>query len=73
MQAVAVCHGPRCGDYGGKALAKKLRAEGYSVEALPCQSLCPHGPIARTADQVLHRATVEALQAWQLRPEINRF
>lgn len=60
-RCIGICHGPRCGDYGGRALRQQLQSEGYKVEVLACQSLCPHGPIARRGEAVVHRATLETL------------
>ena len=34
-------------DYGGRAMAAQLDAKSIAFEQLPCQSLCPHAPIAR--------------------------
>jgi len=56
---VGVCHGPRCGDCGGRALAAELRERGVRVEVLDCQSLCPHAPVARLPDRALLRAGPE--------------
>ncbi|MDQ6969555.1 MAG: (2Fe-2S) ferredoxin domain-containing protein [Mariprofundus sp.] len=47
FKQVGVCHGPRCADYGGRALADELMASGISYEILECQSLCPHSPVVR--------------------------
>jgi len=44
---VGVCHGPRCGDYGGRELAENLNLKGVAFEVLDCQSLCPHAPVVR--------------------------
>jgi len=45
--AIGVCHGPRCSDYGGGALAEMLKARGITCELLPCQSLCTYAPVVR--------------------------
>ncbi|MDQ6996558.1 MAG: hypothetical protein Q9M82_03750, partial [Mariprofundus sp.] len=55
--AVGVCHGPRCGDYGGRALAVELRHRKIEVEALDCQSLCPYSPIVRLHEHFLTQAS----------------
>jgi len=61
--AVGVCHGPRCGDYGGRALAAELSQRNIEIEALDCQSLCPYAPIVRLQDRFIHRATMERVMA----------
>ncbi|MBL4775932.1 MAG: (2Fe-2S) ferredoxin domain-containing protein [Mariprofundus sp.] len=58
---IAVCHGPRCGDYGGRALAGTLAARGFQCEVLDCQSLCPYAPIVRIDGAVVHRANMTKL------------
>ena len=58
---IAICHGPRCGDYGGRELAAEWHDQGVRVEVLPCQSLCPHAPIVRVDGQLVHRATARLL------------
>jgi len=59
QRRVAVCHGPRCGDYGGRALAEQLTDSGIQVERLDCQSLCPHAPIVRIDGIVKLRAKLD--------------
>jgi len=56
---VGVCHGPRCADYGGRVLATELMQQDIEVEALDCQSLCQHGPIARMDGGICHHASLE--------------
>ena len=60
---IALCHGPRCGDYGGRALAEILAARGLAYEILDCQSLCPDAPIVRLDGAVVHRANMSKLLA----------
>ncbi len=56
---VGICHGPRCADYGGRALAAELREQNIAVEALDCQSLCACSPVARKSGQIIHRASIQ--------------
>ena len=56
-----ICHGPRCRDYGGAALLAGLRIRGIAVEAIDCQSLCPHAPVVRLPDRCLPRAGLDDL------------
>ncbi|GAV21269.1 hypothetical protein MMIC_P2251 [Mariprofundus micogutta] len=58
---VGVCYGPRCSDFGSREMAKELRQNGYEVEDLDCQSLCPHAPAIRVGDRFIHRATLERI------------
>ncbi|MDQ6982749.1 MAG: (2Fe-2S) ferredoxin domain-containing protein [Mariprofundus sp.] len=57
--AIGVCHGPRCMEYGGQALAEILRGQYIEVEALGCQSLCSYFPIVRLNERVIHRASMD--------------
>jgi len=57
--AIGVCYGPRCSDFGSREMAEELKKQGLEVEALDCQSLCPHAPAIRVTDRFIHRATVE--------------
>jgi len=59
--AIGVCYGPRCSDFGSRDMAEELRKQGYEVEDLDCQSLCPHAPAIRVGDRFIHRATAEKL------------
>ncbi len=56
---IGICHGPRCGDYGGRAMAQQLKDKSINFDPLPCQSLCPHAPIARVDGKVLHHTNIE--------------
>jgi len=58
-QRLGICHGPRCGDYGGRAMAEQLVERSIAFDQLQCQSLCPHAPIARVDDKVLHHTNTE--------------
>ncbi|WP_147434063.1 hypothetical protein [Mariprofundus sp. EBB-1] len=58
-QRLGICHGPRCGDYGGRAMGEALMDRSISFDPLPCQSLCPHAPIARVDGKVLHHTNLE--------------
>jgi len=60
---VGVCHGPRCGDYGGKVLAEMLMDSSIVFDRLPCQSMCPQAPIARVDGEVLHHTNIEQVLA----------
>ncbi|WP_157821234.1 hypothetical protein [Mariprofundus ferrinatatus] len=40
-------------------MAEELRQQGFEVEDLDCQSLCPHAPAIRVGDRFIHRATLE--------------
>ncbi len=57
--AIGVCLGPRCGDYGGRALLDELRSAGIDPVVLECQSLCNFSPVVRLSDRCLLRATLE--------------
>ncbi|TLS75266.1 hypothetical protein FE236_09900 [Mariprofundus erugo] len=59
--AVGVCHGPRCRDYGGSALAGLLQTQGFLCERLPCQSLCSYSPVARMNGIAVLRASMQKL------------
>lgn len=59
VKKIEVCHGPRCREYGGEALAARLAECGVEVKAGYCQSLCPNSPIVRIDGQVLHNAKLE--------------
>ncbi len=61
MPAIGVCYGPRCSDFASRAMAEELRQQGYEVEDLDCQSLCPHAPAVRVGDRFIHRATAEKI------------
>ncbi|MFQ5345971.1 MAG: (2Fe-2S) ferredoxin domain-containing protein [Mariprofundus sp.] len=61
---VAICHGPRCRDYGGRALAKQLECQGVTIDVLDCQSLCAYSPVVRMHDRVIHRATEERVHTY---------
>jgi len=63
VPAIAVCHGPRCGAYGGRALLAELQQQGVIAEAVGCQSLCPSSPVVCLVDRCLHRASVESVMA----------
>jgi len=56
---LGICHGPRCGDYGGRAMADQLDVKSIAFEQLPCQSLCPHAPIARIDNEILHHTNLQ--------------
>jgi len=58
QRLIGVCHGPRCSDYGGKALAEQLEAANIPFEILDCQSLCPHSPVVRVDGVVKLKANV---------------
>lgn len=47
QRLIGVCHGPRCSDYGGRALAERFKQTEIPFERLECQSLCPHSPVVR--------------------------
>jgi len=70
---IAVCHGPRCSDYGGRALAEQLMKQDMAFEILDCQSLCPHFPIVRIDGAVLHRASLEKVLSTSQHKVIDRF
>ena len=57
-----VCIGPRCGDYGGKALLDELAQAGIAAQATECHSLCPHAPIVSLPQYCLHRATLDKVR-----------
>lgn len=59
---VEICHGPKCGDYGGKANADALRERGILVQELPCQSLCQHAPVAKVNGIALLKSTPESIR-----------
>ncbi len=52
---IGVCLGPRCGDYGGRALMQALR----DSEAVNCRSLCAHAPVVALEGRCLLRATAQ--------------
>jgi len=58
QRLIGVCHGPRCGDYGGRALAEQFMQAGISFEKLDCQSLCPHAPVVRVDGVVKLKANI---------------
>ena len=58
---IAICHGPRCADYGGDQLKTDLASQGVKAEMLNCQSLCSNAPIVCRDGRVMHRATLEQL------------
>jgi NADH:ubiquinone oxidoreductase subunit E len=58
---IKVCHGPRCRDYGGQALATKLKALGISSEAGECQSLCTYSPVVHLNGKCILKATTEEI------------
>jgi len=60
---IGICHGPRCADYGGKALTAQLNAAGMETAALNCQSLCAYSPVACKAGRIIHRASIEKTAA----------
>ena len=62
--AIGVCYGPRCSDFGSREMAEELKQLGLEVEALDCQSLCPHAPAIRMTDRFIHRATVERVTGY---------
>lgn len=57
--AIKVCHGPRCRDYGGEALAAKLKALGMDSEAGECRSLCPHSPVVHVNNKFIPGASID--------------
>jgi NADH:ubiquinone oxidoreductase subunit E len=58
---IKVCHGPRCRDYGGEALATKLKALGMDSEAGECRSLCPHSPVVHVNDKFIPGASIDEI------------
>ena len=58
---INVCHGPRCRDYGGEALAMKLQALGVDYEAGECQSLCTYSPVVHLNDKFIPRASIDEI------------
>lgn len=60
---IGVCLGPRCSDYGGRALAAQLNTAGMETAALDCQSLCAYSPVACKAGRIIHRASIEKTAA----------
>jgi NADH:ubiquinone oxidoreductase subunit E len=56
---IEVCHGPRCSDYGGKALRKDLRANGIDSCMVLCQSLCTYSPVVKIDGNIMLHVTTE--------------
>lgn len=59
LSPVHVCHGPRCGDYGGHALSRLLSEKGIESHAVPCQSLCTYSPVVQLSGRAILNATID--------------
>ena len=57
QQAIKVCYGPRCRDYGGQDLLTRLTEEGLDARTGDCQSLCPYSPVVHLNKKFIPRAT----------------
>jgi len=58
---IKVCHGDRCRDYGGQALAAELKSVGLDSEAGECQSLCPHSPVVHLNEKFIPKASIDEI------------
>lgn len=54
-----MCHGARCHDYDGQALAAELKSAGLVSEAGECQSLCPHSPVVHLNEKFIPKASID--------------
>ncbi|MFC1536805.1 (2Fe-2S) ferredoxin domain-containing protein [Pseudomonadota bacterium] len=58
---IKVCHGARCLDYGGQALAAEMKSVGLESEAGECQSLCPHSPVVHLNEKLIPKASIDKI------------